>query len=410
MSRHFPRWLTAASIAALVTVTAVGCGGVVTDDGDAGDERDTIVIGASLPLSGQLAGFGGFQKWGYERAVEEVNEAGGIEVDGAKKQVELVVVDDKTDANQVSQNTQTLISRDGVDALLGSCTPALVLPGAVVADRSKVPFVTGCAPLMAFTSAQDWTYAWDIFFIETEVGALPFQTLEAHGVQTNKKVAILHDNGPDGSVVGGQIWPEQAAANGYEVVVQVDFPVDNTDFTTAVQQAKDSGADILLVNAATPQAVSIRKQVATAGYTPAVIQMEKGAEPVQFTEALGDLANGVSVGAYWDPSFPFPGAQELADAYEAETGGGWSQHIADSYTAAKVLLDAIAAAGTTDKEAVNDAIGDTDADYPVGHVVFADDNTAKLDVAQVQWQDGQTVVVYPTELETGELLFPVPAS
>lgn len=27
---------------------------------------DDIVIGASLPLSGPLAGFGAYQKWGYE--------------------------------------------------------------------------------------------------------------------------------------------------------------------------------------------------------------------------------------------------------------------------------------------------------------------------------------------------------
>ena len=38
----------------------------------AGDARaaDEIVIGASVPLSGPLAGFGSYEQWGYKRAFE----------------------------------------------------------------------------------------------------------------------------------------------------------------------------------------------------------------------------------------------------------------------------------------------------------------------------------------------------
>lgn len=399
------RPLVRIALAGALGLALTACGDGPRTDAGASD-RDTIVIGASIPLSGPLAGFGGFQKWGYQHAVDEVNDAGGIEVDGEMKKVELTLLDDKTDPNVVSSNTQSLISKDDVDALLGSCTPALVTAGAVVADRAEVPFVTGCSPLGAFTSVQEWTWAWDLFFSEPEVAALPFQTLEESGQETNRKVAILHDNGPDGKVVGGELWPAMAKEAGYEVVASVEFPTDNTDFSAAVQQAKDSGADVLLVDAVTPQAVSIRKQMETAGYRPKFIQMEKGAEPVQFAEALGDLADGVSVAAYWDPSFDYPGAAELAEAFESETGETQSQHIADSYTAAKVLLDAIARAGSTDKGEVNDAIGETDGEYPVGPVSFADDHTAELGVVEVQWQDGTTVVVSPADQATGDLIFP----
>jgi branched-chain amino acid transport system substrate-binding protein len=56
----------------------------------------------------------------------------------------LVVLDDETDPNTTSANTDTLISRNRVTALLGSCTPALVNVGGVVADRNRIPMVTGC--------------------------------------------------------------------------------------------------------------------------------------------------------------------------------------------------------------------------------------------------------------------------
>jgi branched-chain amino acid transport system substrate-binding protein len=401
------RLLIAVLTGAALTVTA--CGGPKTIEDNSNGDAGPIVIGASIPLSGNLAGFGSFVKWGYETAVKEVNDAGGIQIGDAKRKVDLVILDDKTDPNQTSANTEKLISAENATALLGSCTPALVIPGALVADRNGVPLVTGCIPTGLFSDAKPWTWAWAIFFSERDIVNAPFETVKSSGAATNKKVAIIHDNGPDGVVVGKQAWPAVAKAYGYEVVANVEVPVENADFTAAVQQVKRSRADVLLVDVITPQAVSLRKQMATGGYTPKVLVMEKGGEPVQFPQALGSLADGVLVGAYWDPSFPYAGAKELAQAYERESGQDWSQHIADSYTAAKVLLDAIARAGSTDRQKINDAIRATDAMYPAGKVKFSDQHTAVLDLAYVQWQGGKTVVVWPPDKATGSLLFPMPA-
>lgn len=400
---------TAAATALALAACAPGSSGSSTDGG-AGAGSDPIVIGASLPLSGPLAGFGSFQKWGYEHAVKQVNDAGGLDVGGVKRRVDLKIVDDKTDPNQVTTNIKTLISSDKAVGLLGSCTPDLVNPGAVVADSQGVPFVAGCDPLEVFTGVKkQWTWAWDIFFSVPELSASTLQAITELGWQTNKKVAILHDNGPDGKIVGSQIWPAMAKQMGFQVVVNEEFPVDNTDFTAAVQKAKASGADILLVDSVTPQAISLRKQMAAVGWTPKVMVSEKGAEPVQYAEALGNLADGVLVGAYWDPSFPYPGAKDLQKAFESETGKTSSQHIADSYTAAQVLLDAISAAGSTDAQKINDAISRTDKEYAVGPVKFAADHTSKIPVVVSQWQSGKPVIISPKDRATGDALFPMPS-
>ena len=371
---------------------------------------DEIVIGASLPLSGPLAGFGNFQKWGYERAVNEVNKADGIDINGKKDLVKLIIRDDKTDPNAAASNTETLISRDHAVAMLGSCTPALVNAGALVAERAKKPMVTGCDPLEAFKSVRNWKYVWDIFFDEPELAAAQFKALKDLGIadKTNKKVAIWHDNGPDGQVVGGKIWPELAKAFGYEVVQNAEFPVDNSQFTSIIGEAKSKGAEVVLVDAITPQAIAIRKQMSASGYTPKVVNIEKGAEPVQFAEALGKLSDGVLVGGYWDASLPYPGAADLAKDFEAETKLTSSQHIADSYAAAKVLLDGIAAAESTDAEKINAALAKTDKAYVVGPVKFDENHTAKLPIVSLQWQGGKTVIVWPKAAQNGQFLFPLP--
>ena len=206
-----------------------------------------IVIGATLPLSGALQSFGSFQKWGYEHAVAEINAAGGIGIDGALRKVRLVIRDDRTDANVASANIDTLVSADRAVALLGSCTPPLVIAASLAAERNATPIVSGCAPLVSFRAAKQWTWAWDLFFDDPDLAEAPFRTLTDLNVVTNRRIAILHDNSADGAVVGGRLWPEFAAKYGYEVVARAEFPVDTTDFSASVQLARKSGADILMV-------------------------------------------------------------------------------------------------------------------------------------------------------------------
>jgi branched-chain amino acid transport system substrate-binding protein len=388
------------AVTAVLASTTLALGGVAA--------ADDIVIGASLPLSGPLAGFGSFQQWGYKRAVDQVNKAGGIAINGTKQQVKLIIRDDKTDPNATASNTETLISRDRVVAMLGSCTPALVNAGALVSERAKKPMVTGCDPLEAFKAVRKWNYVWDIFFHEPELAAAQFKAMDELGAKTNKKLAIWHDNGPDGQVVGGKIWPALAKEFGYEVVQNAEFPIDNSQFASIIGEAKSKGAEVVLVDAITPQAIAIRKQMASAGYKPKVLNIEKGAEPVQFAEALGKLSDGILVGGYWDPTFPFPGAADLAKAFESETKLTSSQHIADSYAAAQVLLDAIAAAGSTDPEKINAAIAKTDKTYVVGPVKFDDNHTSKLPIVSMQWQGGKAVIIWPKAAKTGDFLFPLP--
>lgn len=367
-----------------------------------------ILIGASIPLSGSLASFGSYEQWGYNTAVNDLNKTGGLMIGGKPYKIRLIVLDDKTDPSVTQSNTETLISREKVIAMLGSCTPALVNAGALVAERHKIPMVTACDPLTAFKSVRPWKYVWDIFFEESDLGSAPFRMIADLGIQTNRRAVILHDNGPDGQVVGGQIWPEVAARSQIQIVQNSAFPVDNSQFTSVIGAGKSNGADLVLVDAITPAAIAIRKQLSAAGYQPKLLVMEKGAEPQQFAQALGTLADGVLVGGYWDPSFPYPGAADLARRFESETHQSSSQHIADTMTAAQVLLDAIAAAGSTDPETINAALARTSKTYVTGPVKFDAQHASALPIVLMQWQKGRALVVWPKSRANGALQFPLP--
>ena len=395
----------AAGLALATALSACGSGG-----GSAAASSGPIVIGASIPLTGPLAGFGYFEKWGYQHAVSLVNNAGGIKIDGVKRKVKLIILDDQTNPNTTVNNVQQLITQDHVDALLGSCTDSLVEPGALIANRMGVPLVTPCAATNTFGATAKWTWAWDLFFNSENLTETPFNTADELGLKakTNSKVAIIHSNGKNENIIGTQEWPAWAKKHGWKVVYNTAVPPTQTQFTSSLQAAKAAGADMLLVVISPPGAIALRKQMVSVGYNPKILVEEEGGEPLQFAQALGKLANGVMVGGYWDPSFPFPGAKQLEQKFEAQTHQTGSQHIADTDTAATVLLQAIARAGTLDKTAINNQIAKTNGMFVAGHIKFGANHTSTLPMVEEQWQNGKNVIIAPLNRATAKVVFPLP--
>lgn len=392
------------SLAFLLLVSVACSGGA--------EAPEEIVIGASIPKSGVLSSFGSYEEWGYQTAVDEINEEGGIYLEefDARVPVRLILYDDESDPAKVSENTERLILQDEVDALLGSATPPLVISGAVIAEREGTPMVTGIAPIRAFLGAnpEGWNWVWDIFFDELEMTEQQFLTMDQ--VDSNRKVALFTDNEQDGVVMGG-LWEEKAPQFGYEIVYHADFPVGTTEYGDLIRRAQEAEAEIIIAQMITPDAFALWNQMQALDYTPKAAFFEKGGEPVAWWEVLGDTAQGTSVAGYWHPNLDYPGAQELRDRFESDTGQLYSQHIADTYTAAKVLLDAIERAGSLDKEAINEAIGQTDATYVVGPVKFADGpekHVSALPIFMLQWQNGDLEIVYPPDLATSEFVYPIP--
>jgi branched-chain amino acid transport system substrate-binding protein len=344
--------------------------------------------------------------------VNLVNAAGGIKINGVKRQVKLVLLDDQTNPNTSVNNVQQLITQDHVDALLGSCTDSLVEPGALIANRMGVPMVTPCAATNTFATTAKWTWAWDLFFNSDDLTETPFSTADQLGLKakTNGRVAIIHSNGKNENVIGNTEWPAWAAKFGWKVVYNTAVPPTQTQFTSSLQAAKAASADMLLVVISPPGAIALRKQMVSVGYNPKILVEEEGGEPLQFAQALGSLANGVMVGGYWDPSFPFPGAKQLMAQFQEQTGQTGSQHIADTDTAATVLLQAIARAGTLNPTDINNQIAKTNGMFVAGHVQFNAQHTSTLPMVEEQWQDGKNVIIAPLNRATAKVTFPLPAN
>lgn len=105
----------------------------------AAQAQETIKIGLIQPMTGSVAYNGNADVNGSKLAVEERNKAGGV----LGKQIELVIEDGQCKPANSINAAEKLIQKDKVVALSGafcSSATAAIMP---VAERYKMPLITG---------------------------------------------------------------------------------------------------------------------------------------------------------------------------------------------------------------------------------------------------------------------------
>ncbi|MFH1834544.1 MAG: ABC transporter substrate-binding protein, partial [bacterium] len=98
------------------------------------DLPDTIKVGAVVPLTGRYSGLGSQVRGGYELAVADINAAGGVDIGGTKVPIELIILDDESDATKTVQQLETQAS-NGVVAYLGGAGSDLHAAAAGIAQK-----------------------------------------------------------------------------------------------------------------------------------------------------------------------------------------------------------------------------------------------------------------------------------
>ena len=82
-------------------------------------QQDTIKVGLIVELTGDMPGVGASSKNAAQLAVNEQNSVGGISIGGKPYQIELVVEDNASKAEQSVAAVNKLITQDNVLAIVG---------------------------------------------------------------------------------------------------------------------------------------------------------------------------------------------------------------------------------------------------------------------------------------------------
>src|SRR5947207_9005156 len=128
----------------------------------------TLKVGAVVPLTGRYGAGGAQVRAGYEIAVEHINAAGGVTVGGKKQPLELVLLDDESDATKTVARLETLASQ-GVVAYLGGFGSDLHAAAASVAEKNKTPYL-GIAFALDTVHQQGFKYLFSPFWKSPDIG------------------------------------------------------------------------------------------------------------------------------------------------------------------------------------------------------------------------------------------------
>src|SRR5262249_15487820 len=106
-----------------------------------------IPIGVVMPITGREARPGQYQRESIPLAMEQINDAGGIDIKSLKKKLPLreVFYDDGSDQARSSSLAERAMSSDNVVAMIGGYSTALGEAESVMPDRYKTPWLTAGA-------------------------------------------------------------------------------------------------------------------------------------------------------------------------------------------------------------------------------------------------------------------------
>jgi branched-chain amino acid transport system substrate-binding protein len=236
--RRLTRGLAGASAAALVLAA---CGADDSEGGSGGGSDAPIKIGAVLSLSGPAAAFGIPEQTAAEVAVDYINDNGGI--DG--RQLELVVVDDKTDPTEAARAAQSLISDEEVVGIIGASTGSGTLAMAPVAARAGVPVLAPNGTIGITNPDEDFFPYVFRTSVSDEV-TIP-ALLERAKEDGATKIGVFFQEDALGRFSAERLEEMDAADDDFEIVASASVPLDATDVSAPVTRIREADPDAVIM-------------------------------------------------------------------------------------------------------------------------------------------------------------------
>jgi len=375
-------------------------------------EGNTVYLGAAISLTGKYSTNGAHTRRGYDLAVEKINAAGGVTVDGQAYELGIIYYDDESTPARGAQLAERLIQQDGVTFILGPYSSGLTRAMAPITEKYGVPMVeANGASISLFQEGYKYLFAVLSTTEQYLQGAIALAAETAEDGQV-LRVALAMENDPFSQDVRAGVIAD-AERLGMRIVIDDKLPPELNDMSATMAKVRALKPDLLVVSGHAKGAALAIRQIADSRidvpmlaltHCDAAQVIEKFAEKAEFALCASQWAPGLS---YSDDLFG--SARDFADLFEATFDYAPPYQSAESAAAVMVFADAFERAGSFDPAAVRDALAATDLMTFYGGINFdeAGRNVAKPMVL-FQVQDGEYRVVYPSDTAEAPFAHPTP--
>jgi urea transport system substrate-binding protein len=359
-----------------------------------GHAQEPIKIGVPVGLSGANSVVAPSVVQAGELAVEEINAAGGV----LGRPLELVVADDGSGAQGAQKAFDSLVFQQKVDALISMETSAARNAGLPIVNRGQVPFIY--TSFYEGRSCSPWMYV-NAWVPEQQVAPIVDHFMGEYGAKTFFLVGSDYAFGRGMLEFTRQYIEDQ----GGEVLGEEYLPMDGTDWTAIISQLKSANPDALITSTAggAPN-VTLTKQLRAAGVD---IPYGNLAVDEGTAKAMGADAAGIYISASYVTGIDSPENQAFLEAMAKKFGDDLktpNDLSVPQYEGVYLYKLALEKAGSTDPEAVIEALGEVSFQGPRGLIQMNKQRHAPLTMYLGQVQaDGSVQLISTFEnVDPGE--------
>ena len=345
------------------------------------------------------------QEPNYLLWAEQQNAAGGLNVKGTKRPIELIGSDDQSNTETCVRTYEKLMGSDKVDLVLppwGSNANFAVAP---LANRMGYPFL---APTALSRRLIEMKLPYFFLMLQQPKPMMDalVDMLKANGAKT--AVVIYVDD-----LFGLENYAAlkvALAGTGINLVEDKSYPLGVKDLSPVLRSMKDKNPDAFIGLTYPPDTILASRQSKEIGFNPKFFYGSVGTAFQLYRNVMGPAAEGVLGMGSWNGKTS-AGAKAYFDAHVARFGAQkepdrWASGAA--WAALEILTAAVGKVGL-DRKAIRDYVAGNEHATIIGKIKFAGSENVGTPGTVSQWQKGEFEVVWPKGNATAPLVAQKPA-
>jgi branched-chain amino acid transport system substrate-binding protein len=335
---------------------------------------------------------------------EQQNQAGGLDVKGVRRKIELISSDDRSDTETVVRTYEKLMGSDKVDLVLppwGSNANFAVAP---LANRFGYPFLAPTA-LSRRLAEMKLPYFFLLLQQPKAMCEAIVDMFKANGIRT---VACVYVDDLFG-LENYAAFKVALQGTGINLVEDKSYPGGVKDLSPVLRSIKDKNPDAFVGFTYPPDTILASRQAKEIGFNPKVFYASVGtAFPLYRNVMTPAGAEGVTGMGSWNAKTS-PGAKAYFDAHvtsQKKEPDRWASGAC--WAGLEVLTNAVKQAGL-DRKAIRDYVAGTTHKTIIGDIRFQGSENVGTPGTIGQWQNGEFEVVWPAARATAKLNVNKPA-
>lgn len=364
-----------------------------------------IVIGGSLPLTGEFAETGQWIERGMRFWAEEINTRGGL----LGRPVEFKIYDDQSNVGKAVTFAEKAITVDKADLLFGGYPGTAARAVMPVAEKHKVVYVSMGGHMKSFQ--QGYTYSF---------GAPPlmgewwyegfFQWLATIPAdQRPKRAAVYTINNPVGLSLQDSIdrWTKEL---NIQLVINEKYNSPLADATSLIVKAKQMNCDIIFSNGFFPDGVTTMKAAKALDYNPKAIVQGIGSVVPAWVKELGNDGDYVFSGTSLYNKLNYPGNDKLNAYVKKEYNlDGYPLYFGFGYAWMQTLEQGVTGAKSLNQTEIRDWLKTNKVNTIAGPMTFDKMGLPAPINFCTQIVNGKVELIWPKNIRTKEPVYPKPA-